>query len=80
MILMEDIDPKWKTRRMNYLFARKTYLQWPGPDVHKQKHFWRALKKSLQPPRRIRYRENDPDFLLDMPDLHPGPTTVYGTM
>ncbi len=72
MILLEDIDPQLRSPTMNYLFARKTYLQWPGPDVHKQKHFWRALKKSLKPPRRVRYREDDPDFLLDMPDLNSG--------
>ena len=69
MILLEDIDPELRSPQMEYLFARKTYLQWPGCDVHRQRHFWRGLKKCLKPPRRVRYRENDPDFLLDMPDL-----------
>ena len=69
MILLEDIDPELRSATMDYLFARKTYLQWPGPDANKWKHLWRALKKSLTPPRTIRYRENDPDFLLDMPAL-----------
>ncbi len=69
MILLEEIPQDLRSAQMEYLFAKKTYIQWPGADAKRQKHFWEGLKKALKPPRRTRYAEDDPNFLLNIPQL-----------